>query len=222
VWAGLAPARKALVRRRMDCPTISGPARLRRKNEAFINIEGNKREPIMLLHYQQIYGNASIFSVLLSRRLILFGEGGPPLNPVDERHLGKKRRLTLVTRGLLVSLAAPGRGDGGGGNRLDTGLRGRELGPVACRRRPDLPCEQRVNRIQPLVQLLVARRLHEVAAALGDDAKGGLDDNLLVCRVLCVRPRQVDETAFARVALVAVEEDVGATNNHPATLPHLW
>jgi len=51
--------------------------------------------------------------------------------------------------------------------------------------------------------------------------EGVLGQGLLVPGVLSVRPGQVDEAAFAGIALVPVQVDVGPTYDNPATLPNL-
>ena len=43
---------------------------------------------------------------------------------------------------------------------------------------PNLPSEQRVDGVEPLVQLLLVGRLHEEAAVLGGDAERALGQGL--------------------------------------------
>ena len=106
------------------------------------------------------------------------------------------------------------------------GLRGGRR-PTARRLGLDLPGEQRVDGVQPVVEVAVAGGLDQVAAVRGHDAErvGHLDPRPAQHRrhgvVLRARRGQVDQRALARVALVSEHEDVGPPHDDPALLPAL-
>ena len=89
----------------------------------------------------------------------------------------------------------------------------------------DLPGQQGVDGVQPVVQVSVAGGLHQVTSVGGDDTEGvrhlhtprGWSGTV----VFCPRSGEVHQSPLTRVPLISEDEDVGPTHDNPPLLPAL-